>query len=186
MSPQETEPVSRKGARLVSRVRLVPIILIAVITLAILFGGWQAYLHFNMIGPLETHLSSIAGVRSAVVEGGQPTTVRIQLGNVDDLETTYQKIYNQVSQSLGSNVDISIQDTRDTQLTKEYQKLTPALLEGIAKGNYTEMIASVEKQAVKDGFRATITMDKSYVYVQMSEGSHHLYDVFKYTSHQGG
>ncbi|MCL6625418.1 hypothetical protein [Alicyclobacillus shizuokensis] len=169
-----------------SRVRLVPIIFIAVITLAILFGGWQAYLHFNMIGPLENHLSRISGVRSAVVESGQPTTVRIQLGDVDDLETTYQKIYDQVSQSLGSSVSISIEDTRDTRLVKEYQKLTPALLEGVAKGNYTEMIAAVEKQAAEDGIQAAITMDKTYVYVQMNDGKHHLYDVFKYTSRQGG
>jgi hypothetical protein len=178
--------VAWKGARFVSRVRLVPIIFIAVITLAILFGGWQAYLHFNMIGPLETHLSSISGVRSAVVESGQPATVRIQLGEVQDLQSTYQKIHAQVSQSLGPSVDISIQDTRDAKLTAEYQKLTPTILEGVAKGNYTEMIADVEKQATKDGVNAKITMDKNYVYVQMKDGHHALYDVFKYTPYQGG
>lgn len=169
-----------------SRIRLIPMILIVLLCLGILFGGWQAYKRFNMVEPLKTQLATVPGVKNVEVNVGNPSSIKVKLGAVDDLQTTYKAIETKVSGSLGSSQSVQIVDNRNQTLGKAWEDLSPIVYEYGKKGNYTEMIAAVEKSAAAKGIQATVTMDTHNVYIQLAQGSHDLYDVWPYTLNQGG
>lgn len=168
-----------------SRLRLVPILVILFITLAVLFGGWQAYRHYNLALPLQTTLEKIQGVQSANVSSGGKNIIVIKLGKVDDLQSTYDRISNTVTSASASNVNIQIQDNHTPALTSEYEKLQPILFEGLAKGSYTQMIQHVEAAGEKAGFDTRVTMDDKHVYIQLEKNGHYLYKIQPYTMQQG-
>jgi hypothetical protein len=168
------------------RIRLVPLIVTAIVTLAVLFGGYQAYQRFNMIDPLEAQLKTVDGVENVQVQAGNPIVVRIELGPVKDLQTTYHEVSHTVTQVVGSEGDVVLVDHANATLNEAYETLQPYLLEGVAKGNYTEMMSAVQGKAQKMGINARITMDEHNIYVQLSQGDHYLYHVLPYALHQGG
>jgi hypothetical protein len=169
-----------------SRIRLVPVIFILVISLGILFAGWQAYQRFNLVNPLKSDLQKVQGVQSVQVDSGSSNTISIQLAAVKDLQTTYAEISNTVSGSLGGSEQVKLLDNKGEELTRTWEDLNLVVFEGIAKGNYTEMVSSVEQTAKKQNIDARITMDEHHVYIQMAKGSHDLYKVIDITLHQGG
>ncbi|MCL6547998.1 MAG: hypothetical protein K6T30_03715 [Alicyclobacillus sp.] len=169
-----------------SRVRLVPIICILVVSLAAMFGGWRAYLRFNLIDPLKSEIQAIPGVKSVQVVAGSPSQVRVVLRpDVADLQATYGKIMRAVDTTLGDE-QLVIEDSESPALTQAYESFEPVLLEGLAKGEYTEKIAQVEKQARAMGIRVRITMDLHNMYIQMNKGNAYLYRVWPNVVHQGG
>lgn len=177
------------GESPLSRVRLVPIVLIAVLVLAILFGGWQAYQHFNLLNPLKQNLQQVEGVKTVSIATGNPDVVQVQLGPFDklkngDLQQTYDDLEDQISSRLGSGVSLHLSDDRDASLAQAFEDLEPYLLEGLRKGNYTEMIAQVTKMAKAEGLQCRVTMDDENAYLQLAKGSHYLYYVKQYQ--QGG
>lgn len=172
-----------------SRVRLVPIIFVAIISLAVLFGGFQAYRHFNMLRPLEIHLQKISGVTSVNIETGQNGVVVVKLGPIDtlkndDLQSTYQAINQQIEDTLGSDANIHLLDNENSTLEMAFENLNPTLMEGLVKADYKQMIISYEQQAKTLGIHARVTMDDHNIYIQMSQGKYYLYKI--QPLHQGG
>lgn len=173
-----------------SRVRLVPVLVIAFMTLAVLFGGWKAYDHFKLLQPLQSNLTSIAGVSSVnlneVSDGGP---IVIQLGPVQklkdgDLQQTYQEIVSNIRTSMATDVLPTIVDHHNEALVNASESYNFIFNEGIAKYNYSEMKAKVEALAKADHIAIRMTMDQSNLYVQMSQGSYYLYEIIPL--HQGG
>jgi hypothetical protein len=169
-----------------SRIRLVPVILIALASLLVLFGAYRAYEHFSLITPLQSELRHISGVQNVVIEQGKPGVISIKLKPVDDLQTTYQNIVQAIRSVLGDPQSLNLIDNRSPELKAAYESFQPILQEGIAKGDYTEMITSVNEKAAQLHIQARITMDSHYVYVQLAKGNYYLYDVIPYTVRQGG
>lgn len=180
------------GRDSLSRVRLVPIFLVAMVVLAVLFGGWQAYQHFNLLNPLKRNLQQVSGVQTVSILTGSPDVVQVQLGPFNkldkgDLQRTYHDISNQVESRLGTGVTLRLADKHGGSLVQTFEvSFEPVLIEGKAKQNYTEMISNVKALAKTDGIRARITMDSQSIYVQLEKGSDYLYRVMPYTTNQGG
>jgi hypothetical protein len=150
------------------------------VSLVVLFGGWQAYQRLNLVNPLKTKLQTIQGVQSVQVVNGNPNVITVQLGKVKDLQTTYHSLTQTITETLGSNQPITILDHRNSILTQDDESLQPIILEGLAKGNYVEMILQVKQAAVKLGINVRVTMDSQNVFVQLEQGSYYLYDVQSY------
>lgn len=168
-----------------SRIRIVPTLVVIVVSLLILFGGWAIYRNFGLEHPTEQALVKIQSVQNAdVLVSNQVRVVKITVKNVKDLQTTYHKIKQVVAQSLGSDTQIQVIDNRTDALTNLYQTLQPALYEGIHKGNYTEMIQSITNNVQKSGATAKVTMDSKYIYIQLVQGNHQLDDIISYASQQ--
>ncbi|MBX5436829.1 MAG: hypothetical protein IRZ33_06400 [Alicyclobacillaceae bacterium] len=167
-----------------SRVRLVPVICILIVSLAVMFGGWRAYLRFNLIDPLESQIRAIPGVKSVQVIAGNPNEVRIALRpDVADLQTTYGKIARVVDSAM-SGEQLVIEDNESPALTQAYENFELILLEGLAKGDYVEMKNEIEQKARAMGIQARVTMDRNNVYIQMKKGGAYLYRIWPL--HQGG
>ncbi len=172
-----------------TRIRLVPVIVIALISFVVLSGGWWAYRQYNVVNPLKDSLGHISGVQNVQVDTGNPYVITIKLGRVSDLQSTYQTILKAVSSVLGDplSVTVNIQDNRNQVLNNAYEALQPILAEGIAQGSYTEMISKAQQTAQQLHVDARITMDDQNIYLQLEQGSHYLYYVRPYTTPgQGG
>ncbi|WP_188882245.1 hypothetical protein [Alicyclobacillus cellulosilyticus] len=168
------------------RVRLVPVILIALVTLAVLIGGWQAYLRLDFVNPLQTTLAKIPGVQSVRVRPGTPAEVDIRLGWVPDLQTTYWRIEDVLGEAGSGNERIVLADHPNARLMQVFEYLQPTLQEGLAKQNYREMIADVEHLAAASGVKARITMDEHNVYIQLRDGSYFFYHIVPLRAGGGG
>jgi hypothetical protein len=172
-----------------TRIRLVPVILIALISFAVLSGGWWAYRQYNVVNPLKDSLGQISGVQNVQVETGNPAVITIKLGRVSDLQSTYLTISKAVRSILGDpqSVTVTIEDNRTQDLNSAYEALVPILQEGVAHGSFTEMITKAEQMAQQLHMDARITMDEHNIYIQLEQGSHYLYQVMSYTLlRQGG
>lgn len=174
-----------------SRVRLVPIVVILLITLGILFGGWQAYRQFQLVQPLQTKIGKIQGVETVEFEPGNSSVIQVHLGGFNtlvngDLQQTYKAILKQIVGTLGTGESITIFDHSNAKLTNAFENYQPALQEGLVKGNYQEMISSLTAKANASGIHAVITMDDTHVYVQLADGPYYLYYIRSLPSVQGG
>ncbi|MCL6444249.1 MAG: hypothetical protein K6T83_12480 [Alicyclobacillus sp.] len=166
-----------------SRVRLVPVVFIVILSLAVLFTGWRVYMHFNLISPLQTQVSSIQGVKSVQVVSGNPPQISVTLGQVKDLQTTYQAIEQTVTQTLGTKVVIVLANGHNPKLMPAFESIEPLINQGIESGEYPRMIAEVERQARAAGLTARVTMDKHNIYVQLAKGTQQFYDVWPFSLH---
>ncbi|UOF89681.1 hypothetical protein LSG31_17615 [Fodinisporobacter ferrooxydans] len=170
-----------------SRIRIIPTLVVIVITLSILFGGWAVYKNFGLEHPAEQALKQVPSVQSVkVMISNQNRTVKVTVWNVQDLQSTYHKIKQVVLQSLGSDTQIQVVDTRSEALAHLYQTLQPVLYEGIHKGNYTEMIQTIESRAKQANVVANVSMDSANVYIQLTQDSHQLDDIIPYNNQQQG
>ncbi|MDB5083811.1 MAG: hypothetical protein JWN30_697, partial [Bacilli bacterium] len=114
---------------------------------------------------------------------GNKRVIDITMKQVDDLRTAYLQLSVIVDHTLGSDRVIKIDSKPSKALTSLYEGFQPVLYEGIAKHNYTEMIANLQKQGQDAGLTlCRVEMDKNDIYIQLEKGSDYLYDVVPYTN----
>lgn len=169
-----------------SRVRLVPIIVVVVIAFAVLFGGWQAYQRFGVVQPLTSDLKTVPGVQSVTIAAGNPSIIKVYLKKVPDLQTTYDRISNIVSSELSGSSDLELHDSRTGELAMAFESMQVVIRQGVSKGNYTEMITAIDDMSKQLGISDRVTMDEHNIYVQLSKGNSYLYDVISCPMNQGG
>jgi hypothetical protein len=161
-----------------SRVRLVPIALIVVMSLAVLFGLWRLYLQFSLINPLVTKIVTVQGVASASVTSENPPEIQVKLKPNNDLQTTYLAIMSRISDAANANVKLNFVSSPSRSLWHVYEELEPIIDKGEAQGNYPEMIVAATKEARSLGASAVITVDvQRNVYVQIAQGKQTFYKV---------
>lgn len=167
-----------KGGTGVSRIRILPTITAFILTFAVLFGGLQLYRTYALIRPLELSLRQVPYVQSIAVSTlGTSPQVNVTLGEVRDLQTTYDEIQSRITGMLGGPATIFLTDRRTPQLNSLYENLSPIIYQGMAHGDYQTMIASFTKAARQHGATARVTMNVNDVFVQLEKGSAYLYDV---------
>ncbi|MBF8377436.1 hypothetical protein IW967_06050 [Alicyclobacillus mali] len=175
-----------------SRIRIVPIFVTALLMLALLIGGWQAYQHYNLLNPLKQSLQSVAGVEKVDITTGSPDVVVIQLGPFQtlkdgDLQMTYDAISDEIEHKLGTNVSVRIGDAHEGPLTQLFEGAFELYIQqGIAKEDYTQMASDVARLAKSNHVAYRLTMDNSFIYLQLQKGPYYLYRVIPYASRAGG
>lgn len=156
------------------------IILVAVISLGVLFGARFAYEHL-FLGSLKEAFLSIDGVADLKVERGQQTILVVTLERVERLETTYGAIRALAEERLGNHWTVELVDQRNGELVERYHQLHYALWQAISTGDFVEMADRVE--AVTQGLDARITVDRDFIYVELETEDGYLYEIMP---RQGG
>jgi hypothetical protein len=165
-----------------SRIRVVPILIIMAVMSSVLFGGWELYRKFGLVLPLEEQLKADQAVTTVeTTVSGQQRGIKITLKPVSDLQQTYEGLEKKVTASFGQQVKIDIADTRNDELKAFYRDIQPTLYGGIQKGDYTQMIEQVGASAQQAGLQSNITMNDRDIFVQLQQGKdHYLYEVIPY------
>lgn len=170
-----------------SKIRLLPAISALVITFALLFGGYQFYRNMEVFQPLQDHLSKVQYVLQAKVENAnQSPSVAIKLGKVKDLQSTYEAIQNTITSTIGYALPVTIVDTRNLALENFYEDMQPILFQGIAQGDYVNMISLLEAQSRKQHINSKITMNSQDIFIQLSKQNAYLYDIVSYSQNGSG
>lgn len=164
-----------------SRIRVLPVLVVMSLTVSLLFGGWELYRNFGLVRPLEQQLmadKAVTQVESVV--NGSERAIKIHLKPVDDLQSTYDNLEQIVQKQIGPDVQIELVDQRQDALNRAYRSVQPVLYSGIAKGDFTNMIAQTEQELKAQGYQSKVSLNDHNIFVQIEKDGKYLYQVLPY------
>ena len=166
-------------------VRLPVVLASMAAVLTLLFGAQYLYTRQALSLPLNARIERIGGVIGApsVVSGALGLEVRVRLGLVNDLQSTYHSLQRVVRAGVGGHrVAVRIVDSRTPQLVAAYRALSPILDQGRATGRFVRMEQEFSAASAKLGLtRAVVTVDNAHMYIELVARSHYLYEIMPLT-----
>ncbi len=170
------------------RIRVVPAMIALILTFAVLFGGLQVYRHYELTQPLQQQLRAIPSITSVSVDLSAATPiVSVHLGPNADLENTFTRMETVISNALGTQVTIRLNDRRSTVLRNDYSTIfRPIIFTGIAQGNFVSMFAAFKKAANVNELHGKITMNSRDLFIELTQGQSYLYDVVPFSIRASG
>ncbi|WP_258360454.1 hypothetical protein [Moorella sulfitireducens (nom. illeg.)] len=160
--------------------RLHFILLAALLTLGLLSGGQWVYRHYSQEKPLAATLKANPAVQEVTVtRAAEDLEVKVTLGPGADLPQAYRQVQEAVGKLYGrEQVELVIQDHRSPYLEGLWRQCQFAVYEAAARGNFTQMAATVEELARRSGIdRYAVDVDTDFIYLQFSQGQDYLYQV---------
>jgi NACalpha-BTF3-like transcription factor len=141
---------------------------------------WQQYV---VTKPLTQAIQEIDGVEQVTLntqnkkQGIQE--VNVTLANVSNFQTTYQLINNTIETNLGAKkFKLILHDHRTPQLEQLYYSIQYCIYEGIFTGKFSTMSEIIQEKAAAADIQAQVYMDTNYVYLQLTNTTGNLYQVF--------
>ncbi len=169
--------------------RLHIIILVALISFLLFFGGKFFYQRYFVLEPLLRQVRAIEGVEEVGVSyPGNGKLFTVSLGDVEDLMDTYGEINGQLEKVFEKqSYTLFLQDGRNEILEGVYHPIHFAIYEAIAQGNFTHLAAFVSEQAADNGLeKHRVTVDGERVYLQLHLGDAYLYEIVSRTEYGKG
>lgn len=164
--------------------RITVVVISAVFTFALLFGGNLWVENRTVTRPLERILASVEGVtRVRVSEESGQVVVDAEIGVVPDLRTTYQEIHRKTQDLIGKRrFTINIKDRRNPALEEAYYSIHFDLQQAISTGGFSAMAAAIRERAPGLGVdRHRVYVDGEFIFVQLHAGSDYLYEILSRT-----
>ena len=160
--------------------RLHIIVMVALVSFLLFFGGKFFYQRYLVLEPLLRQVRAIEGVEEVQVSSlGNGKLFAVSLGDVEDLVDTYGEIDRQLEEILGEqSYSLFLLDGRNKQLERVYHSIHFAIYEAIARGNFTHLAAVVNEEAADNGLgKYRVTVDNERVYLQLHLGDAYLYEI---------
>ncbi|MHB0886901.1 MAG: hypothetical protein ACYC41_13580 [Bacillota bacterium] len=148
--------------------------------LAVLFGGYFVYHRLGLDRPLVKALKADPAVQSVRVDDGSPgREIVVGLNQVDNLQTVYERLEQTANRYLkGGSYELKVTDQRDPMLQETYDRMSFLVEEALARGNYEDMYAGLQKQAADRGLdRFRVYVGKNEVFLQLGKGADYLYAI---------
>lgn len=159
----------------------IPVVLMAMAgALLLLFGAQFVYNRQAVDQPLVSIYHNVPAVKHVSLQNTPSgLQVDVRLGLVPNLRETYRALENQVNSVLGgTHFQINLTDARTPALLNDFYKMNGALEQGIATGQFVAMEQQVQAMGAKDGLsQASAIVDNHYVYVELVQGKHYLYEL---------
>jgi hypothetical protein len=156
------------------KLKLLPLMLTAALSAALLFGGWFAYRHYGVVQPLDRVANSIPGVQSAVVEvtSGQ-IKLNVKLAPDADLGEVYRLVKRDGAAVIGSNeLELAASATDSPQLQKAWSYALFDVAEAMENRKYSSIRDTMDKLSEKfPGLTVKTDMDDTNVYISMRDGN---------------
>ncbi|ADG06386.1 hypothetical protein [Kyrpidia tusciae] len=164
-----------------SRFRFLVAGLAFVVTLGIFITGWNLYRTYGLIRPVEQQVQEIPGVEQvSVLLEGKGAVVRVTLGAVDDLKSTYWAIEQTATDRLGVQTTVEVRGHSSPALDRWWDEQQPLLYEDLEKSSFRDLVKALEDSAAKRQYQCRVTMDANRIYVQVSDQRSFLYQVVPY------
>ena len=159
----------------------IPVVLMAMAgALLLLFGAQFVYNRQAVDQPLVSIYHNVPAVKHVSLQTtSSGLQVDVRLGLVPNLRETYMALENQVNAVLGgAHFQINLSDARTPALLNDFYNMNGALEQGIATGQFVAMEQQVRAMGAKDGLsQASAIVDNHYVYVELVQGRHYLYEL---------
>lgn len=156
------------------------ILLAALLTGALLFGGNFVYQRYATENPLYAAVLAQPGVKDfAVSESGSGYTLEIKIGPVSDLQSTIETVVLMIEAAGKTPITaINVTDNASRELSEAYYEMHFTLEEAATRGNFTQMKERVDTIAREAGVDIVrIQVADNQLYVQLCQDSHYLYRI---------
>lgn len=156
------------------------VLLAALLTGALLFGGHFAYQRFATENPLYVAVLAQPGVKDfTVTESGSGYTLEINVGPVNDLKSTIETVVQMIEAAGKAPVTaINITDNASRELSEVFYEMHFTLEEAAARGNFTQMKERADTIAQEAGVDTVrIQVADNQLYVQLCQDNHYLYRI---------
>lgn len=162
--------------------RLTVVLAAIILTLAVLGGGQFLWQRYAVDKPLANALNNIDGIASFKVDSNNKISgaakLYISLGDVKNLQKTYQAVYEGAAAVLGdSKFSVVIKDNRTPELEQVYYNVHLFVQEGIATGKFAPMAEQIVQRAAVNGVEAQVYVDSVNVYLGLKKADAGLYEI---------
>lgn len=159
--------------------RLSVVGLVALITLALLLGGWHLYIRQTVDRPLAQLFSGKPEILEYKLNRETvPPRLTMKLGPVDNLQESYLSLYEKARTYLGEDLEMVVLDERNQRLEEAYRQVSFSIEEAIARGNFTEMAEAIRQKGRELQLDKTeVAIDKQFLYLHLRDGDNYLYAV---------
>ena len=153
-----------------THIRMVPVLLSALVSGALLFGGWFGYRHFAVEQPLAVTFSGIEGMKASdPVVTDDRVTVEITLDGTAGLADVYRNIRERAAEVLGKReLELVIRQERNETLEKIWSSALFSIAQAMETRQYADIpVTLFELEAAHPGLRAETEMDEYNVYITL-------------------
>lgn len=160
------------------KLRIIPIAATAVVSAAVLFGGWFAYRHYGVEQPLDRVAQKVPGVESARASmKSDQVVLTVKLSKDADLAEVYRQVKSQGAQAIGSkDLQLVAQQSDDPSLEKVWRSALFDVAEAMDHRQYTGIREAMAKlEQATPGLSASSEMDEQNVYISLHLGDHAKY-----------
>ena len=155
------------------KLRLVPVLLTSLLSVALLFGGWFLYRQFAIQEPLQKIVDSYEGVnKSQITINRDEVTLKLDLEPGTKLRELVQYISKEGKSIIGSrSITLNVEQHSSKELDEIWDKAMFSVAEAMESRKYTIIPAKLDQ--LKDqykGITATTEIDDNNVYVSLTNG----------------
>ena len=156
------------------------VVITIVLTLTVLGGSHFFWQQYALDKPLTQVIETIDGVETLTLDNNdkyQSTqNIHITLNNVKNLQKTYQKINDSITNILGTKkYKLIIHDHRTPELEQLYYSMHYYIQEAIFTGKFSVMAEIIQEKALGANTKAQVYVDASSIYVQLMSNNGTLY-----------
>ena len=154
-------------------------LIVFVISLALLVGGYQLYMKYGLIDPLKQQLEARPAVASAAISRNEGQfEVALQLQGVDNLQEEYQAIQAILNNTLKEgSYRLHLSNPVDERLGAAYLHLQPAIYEAAANHSFVWLDKTLSQYAAETGLAYQLYVDDRYLYLQLAAGEQEMYRI---------
>ncbi|GGJ12048.1 hypothetical protein [Paenibacillus hunanensis] len=155
------------------KLRALPVIITALVSVAVLFGGFFAYRQLTLYKPLMNMVTAYPGVNSAQISINQKEVdLKLDLKSNADLGSIMEQFNKQSMPIVGARkVKLEVEDHSDQQLNNIWENAMFPVSQAMANRQYTDIPKTMQQIAGKNsGITAKAQMDDRNVYVSISNG----------------
>ena len=155
------------------KLRLVPVLLTALLSVALMFGGWFLYRQFAIQEPLQKIVDSYQGVnKSHISINRNQVTLKLDLQPGTKLRELVQYISTEGKSVIGNrSLTLDVEQHSSKELDEIWNQAMFSVAEAMESRKYTLIPAKLEqlKEQYK-GITATTEIDDNNVYVSITNG----------------
>jgi hypothetical protein len=155
------------------KIRVMPLTLTAVLSAALLFGGWTAFRHFSVEKPLDHVAAAVPGVQSATTKmsTGQ-VVVNVKLAPDADLAEVYRRVKQDGANQIGGKkLELNVDSQTSAKLNKAWSYSLFDVAEAMETHHYTGIRDALDKLSQHfTGVTASTDMDADNVYIRLQDG----------------
>ncbi|MEK0314079.1 hypothetical protein [Cohnella sp. 56] len=152
------------------KMRILPIATTAVLSAAVLFGGWFAYRHYGVEQPLDRTAAKVPGVESAHTDmNADGITLKVKLSKDADLADVYRTVKEEGARSIGSkSLKLVAENADNEKLEKIWRSALFDVAQAMDRKEYTGIRDAMAKLSSETpGLEASTEIDDDNVYISL-------------------
>ncbi|CAM3397432.1 hypothetical protein [Marinicrinis lubricantis] len=155
------------------KVRPVPMMISAVITAVLCFGGWFAYQQFGVKSPFLNTIHQMDGIESADVSfSGSKVVLDLTLQQDASLNAIVQQVKTEQKEALqNKQLELQVHNESSPELDGWWSSVLFDMAQAMDHQAYSEIPAILEKYAGElEGLQASAEIDDNNVYIRLVHG----------------